>query len=73
MIQIDAEMPNNCYDCWIRQNMGCRIANASGWLNNRRDDDCPLQELKKDEESAVEMEQYCERYEPTYNPEDGSM
>ena len=24
-------------------------------------------------EAAVEMEEYCKRYEPTYNPEDGSM
>lgn len=22
--------------------MGCRIANESGWLNDRRADDCPL-------------------------------
>lgn len=42
MIQIDMQMPTNCYDCWIRQNMGCRIADGSGWLNDRRDDDCPL-------------------------------
>lgn len=24
-------------------------------------------------EAAVEMAEYCERYEPTYNPDDGSM
>ncbi len=24
-------------------------------------------------ETAVEMQEYCEMYEPTYNPEDGSM
>lgn len=42
MICIDKQMPTNCYDCWIRQNMGCRIANDSGWLNDRRDDKCPL-------------------------------
>ena len=42
MIQIDMPMPINCYDCWIRQNMGCRIANDSGWINDRRDDNCPL-------------------------------
>lgn len=43
MIYIDAQMPTNCYDCWIRQNMGCRIANDSGWLNDRRADNCPIQ------------------------------
>lgn len=42
MIQINMPMPSNCYDCWIRQNMGCRIANDSGWFNDRRDDNCPL-------------------------------
>ena len=42
MIYIDVQMPANCYDCWIRQNMGCRIANDSGWLNDRRDNNCPL-------------------------------
>ena len=44
MIQIDMEMPTNCYDCWIRKKLGCRIANGNGWLNNKRDDDCPLKE-----------------------------
>jgi hypothetical protein len=24
-------------------------------------------------QAQCEMQQYCERYEPTYNPEDGSM
>lgn len=28
---------------------------------------------QKDYNAAVEMQQYCERYEPTYNPEDESM
>jgi hypothetical protein len=28
---------------------------------------------QRDYNAAVEMQQYCERYEPTYNPEDGSM
>ena len=45
MIQIDMEMPKNCYECRIRLVMGCQIANASGWLNNRRDKMCPLKEV----------------------------
>ena len=44
MIQIDIDMPTDCASCWIRQNMGCKIANESGWLNNRRDDRCLLKE-----------------------------
>ena len=28
---------------------------------------------QRDYNAAVEMQQYCERYEPTYNPEDGGM
>lgn len=31
------------------------------------------QELQREYEAAVEDQQYCERYEPTYNPDDGSM
>ena len=31
------------------------------------------QDAQREYEAAVEMAEYCERYEPTYNPEDGSM
>lgn len=31
------------------------------------------QEARRDYEASVEMAEYCERYEQTYNPEDGSM
>ena len=31
------------------------------------------QEAKRDYEASVEMAEYCERYEQTYNPNDGSM
>ena len=30
-------------------------------------------DTKRDYQAAVEMTEYCERYESTYNPEDGSM
>lgn len=75
MVQIDIQMPSDCYSCWVRKNMGCKIANDSGWLNNKRDDNCPLkeQEAQRDYEASIEMAEYCERYEQTYNPEDGSM
>ena len=46
MVQIDIQMPSDCYSCWVRKNMGCKIANDSGWLNNKRDDNCPLKEKK---------------------------
>ena len=36
------EMPKSCSDCEIRIKCGCRIANASGWLNNKIDDHCPF-------------------------------
>lgn len=37
--------------------------------------DMAIEALKAqhDYETSVEVAQYCERYEPTYNPEDGSM
>lgn len=43
MIYIDAQMPTNCYNCWIRKNMGCSIADDSGWPIDRRADNCPIQ------------------------------
>lgn len=30
-------------------------------------------QAQREYEAAIELQQYCERYEPTYNPEDGSM
>ncbi len=30
-------------------------------------------DTRRDYQAAVEMTEYCERYESTYNPEDGSM
>lgn len=30
-------------------------------------------DVEIDDEMANDMRDYCERYEPTYNPEDGSM
>lgn len=37
------------------------------------DDTLELLKRQREYEAAVEMEQYCEKYEPTYNSEDGSM
>ncbi len=42
MIVIDKPTPTDCTSCWILKNMGCRIANASGWLNDRRAENCPI-------------------------------
>ena len=35
--------------------------------------DNPGEDSQREYEMAVEMAQYCEIHEPTYNPEDGSM
>ena len=45
MITIDMKMPTDCNSCLIRKIMGCKIANESGWLNNRRDERCLLKEV----------------------------
>jgi hypothetical protein len=55
MIYIDAQMPTNCYDCWIRQNMGCSIADDSGWPIDRRADNCPIQ---AQEPHVMTLEEY---------------
>ena len=37
------------------------------WTSKRTDD------IQREYEAAIEMAEYCERYEPTYNADDGSM
>ena len=36
MIIINEKMPTNCYECWIRNIIVCKITNADGWRNNKR-------------------------------------
>lgn len=59
---------------------GYRTANGLGELINEVRtyakycaDRLKAREQQHDYETSVEVAQYCERYEPTYNPEDGSM
>lgn len=56
MVQIDIQMPSDCYSCWVRKNMGCKIANNSGWLNNKRDDNCPLKEQEAKSVESIQMD-----------------
>ena len=35
--------------------------------------ECPARKAQREDEAASDMRDYCERYEPTYNSEDGSM
>ena len=41
--------------------------------NNKPQGDCPKCLAKREQEASVENQQYCERYQQTYNPDDGSM
>jgi len=42
--------------------------------NNKPKTDCSAcLEAQREDEAARDMRDYCERYEPTYNLEDGSM
>ena len=51
-----------CIDCKMYDPIdGCYADNPG--------EDCDQIEY----EMATEMQEYCEMYEPTYNPEDGSM
>lgn len=59
---------------------GYRTANGLGELINEVRtyakycaDRLEAREQQQDYETSVEMTEYCERYEPTYNSEDGSM
>ena len=62
------EALNYCgYDPYYSEYRGEIIAEIKKRLNNRN----PKAQL--DAEAATETQEYCERYEPTYNPEDGSL
>lgn len=39
--------------------MGCKIANDSGWLNNKRDDNCPLKEQEPVKPTWSQGKAYC--------------
>lgn len=79
MIIIDIDMPDNCDECRFNTEYGFCKAIPDNFCGNtddrKRPEWCPLkeQEAQRDYEASVEMAEYCERYEQTYNPEDGSM
>lgn len=73
------EMLSNIADICIDWD-GYRTANGLGGLINEiwayaryGADRLMKEQSQRDYEAATEMTEYCERYEPTYNPEDGSM
>ena len=61
-----------CYDCPYtdtgKATTDCKLISTKDALELLKE-----QELQREYETAVEDQQYCERYEPTYNPDDGSM
>ena len=58
---------SNCGVVWGVSAMAMKYCpNCTAKMTNS-----PLWDME--DEAATEMAQYCERYEPTYNPEDGSM
>lgn len=40
VIMTNMDMPNSCSECQLKTR--CEYALANGWLNNKRDDNCPL-------------------------------
>lgn len=73
------EMLSNIADICIDWD-GYRTANGLGGLINEiwayaryGADKLMKKQSQQDYEAATEMTEYCERYEPTYNPEDGSL
>lgn len=63
----------------LRKDLGYGLPDRSNvvmeYLNSLTDALALLkeQEAQRDYEASVDMAEYCERYEQTYNPEDGSM
>lgn len=73
------EMLSNIADICVDWD-GYRTANGLGGLINEiwayaryGADKLMKEQSQRDYEAATEMTEYCERYEPTYNPEDGSL
>lgn len=68
-----AEHPWHCSHCgWPPPKHVCHIEDMEycSHCGTKMDD---VDEAQRDYEMAVEMQKYCEQFEPTYNPEDGSM
>ena len=64
-----------CCKSWLCAD-DCPYINEEGDICPVFDDAIALlkeQEAQRDYEASVEMAEYCERYEQTYSPEDGSM
>lgn len=83
-IDLDMNMPEECHECPFQ--LKFKDDEVDAWYMRRcvitqrkieypRPEWCPLkeQEAQRDYEASIEMAEYCERYEQTYNPEDGSM
>ena len=73
------EMLSNIADICVDWD-GYRTANGLGGLINEiwayaryGADKLMNEQSQREYEAATEMTEYCERYEPTYNPEDGSL
>ena len=84
MIQIDMAMPETCdmcrFGCWsnLYQTAGCTLTDGeqmfevnSKEYRQRRSDKCPL--IDADYQLAEMQREHDILYEPTYDPEDGSM
>jgi len=46
---------------------------AQALIHTDKGESWPYTEAQRDYEASIEMAEYCERYEQTYNPEDGNM
>lgn len=77
------ELPEQCRVCQNLKIFSLRMDGnhtyfCTTYPLHDRDEVCPEHiqldvDGEREYEAAVEMTEYCERYEPTYNPEDGSM
>jgi hypothetical protein len=77
-LEVHIKPNSRCVGCPYPNNGMCGDQLYSDALDLIRQQQERIAELEaelwqRDYNAAVEMQQYCERYEPTYNPEDGSM
>lgn len=62
IIITNIEMPKSCNDCFKKTE--CFFAQCNGWIGDKRDDNCPLKEVKEAEDciSRQAVEEICMRH-----------
>ena len=56
VVLTNMDMPNSCSECRLKTR--CEYALANGWLNNKRDDKCPLKPYEERKGKWIKHDTY---------------